>query len=118
MLNKEDPVVQHDSVLTGNLYYLGVLRSPNVHRFHDVTRMDKPTFLSLLKILKDLGGLTNSDRTVFISAGEKLMIVIGILKGNSLRQTDERWGWQHSTATIHHILVEVADAFMRIGGRF
>ena len=63
--------------------------------------MDKPTFLSLLKILKDLGGLTNSDRTVFISAGEKLMIVIGILKGNSLRQTDERW--QHSTATIHHI---------------
>ena len=66
--------------------------------------------------MKDLGSLTNSDRTVFISAGEKLMIVIGILKGNSFRQTDERW--QHSTATIHHILVEVADAFMRIGGRF
>ena len=44
LTSREDPVIQHDSILTGNEYYLEILRSPNVHRFHDVARMDRYTF--------------------------------------------------------------------------
>lgn len=38
------PVVQHYSIMTGNLYFREVLATNNVHRFSNVARMDIATF--------------------------------------------------------------------------
>jgi hypothetical protein len=63
----EGPVPQHDSILTGQLYYAELLATRNTNRFINVARMDKPTFLSLLDLLTTQGGLENS---MFLTAGE------------------------------------------------
>jgi hypothetical protein len=112
MMLREDPTVQHDSILTGNEYYLELMRSENLNRLHDYARMDRETFLILLDLLRDYGGLQNLNRSVFISAGEKLMICIYILKGNSMRETNERW--QKFSSTIHRILYQVISSFGKI----
>ena len=67
---KKEPVKQHDSILTGNEYYLELMRTPNEARFHDATRMDRHSFMILLNLLTERGGLKDSNRTVFISAGQ------------------------------------------------
>ena len=67
---KPEPITKHDSILTGNEYYLELMRTQNRNRFHDVTRMGRETFVDLLHWLKNKGGLKDSNRTVFISAGE------------------------------------------------
>ena len=36
-----NPVLQHTSVLTGQLYFAEVMETYNVHRFHEVARMDR-----------------------------------------------------------------------------
>jgi hypothetical protein len=46
----EGPVSQHDSILTGQLYFAELLVTRNTNRFINVARMDKPTFLSLLDL--------------------------------------------------------------------
>jgi len=46
-----DPVPQHDSILTGNMYYLELMRTPSKARFLDVTRMKKKHSLSFLLLL-------------------------------------------------------------------
>lgn len=51
------PVIQHDSLITGNLYYQEVMETRNVHRFSNVVRMDKPTFTSLLQFVCEFGDL-------------------------------------------------------------
>ena len=38
-----NPVLQHTSILTGQLYFAEVMDTYNVHRFHEVARMDRAT---------------------------------------------------------------------------
>ena len=44
------PVPQHDSVLTGHMYYLELIDTENEGRFHNVARMNKPTFFKLFSM--------------------------------------------------------------------
>ena len=103
----DGPVPQHDSVLTGQIYYAELMATRNTHRFQNVARMDKDTFLSLLELLCTHGGLANS---LFMSAGEKLLMFIHALVGQSNRQIAERW--QHSGSTVSITLHQVADSIL------
>lgn len=71
----EGPTSQHDSVLTGQLYYAELLATNDPNRFLNVARMDKPTFLSLLDFLKVEGSF------MFLEAGEKLLMFADVLTG-------------------------------------
>ena len=107
ILHKKGPVPQHDSILTGQIYYNELLETRNTNRFLNVARMDKPTFLSLVELLTTKSNLKAS---MFMTAGEKLMIFIHTLVGFSNRQIAERW--QHSGSTISLVLHEVAESFL------
>ena len=50
--------------------------------------MDNETFNLLKRLLIDVGGLQNS---MYICAGQKLMILIYVLRGHTNRETAERW---------------------------
>jgi len=103
MLN--DPVPQHNSILTGELYYHELIYTLNDARFLNAVRMDKPTFFRLLSHLKTTGMLRDS---ISISAGQKVMILIHALTGHSNRESAERW--QHSGSSISAIIHEVVEA--------
>ena len=82
-----DPVVQHDSTLTGSAYYYAELMAKSSwHRFHDVVRMEKQAFLQLLDILRTVEKLKGNEH---VDAGEKLIILIHALVGFSNRQLTE-----------------------------
>jgi hypothetical protein len=104
-----EPVPQHNSILTGSMYYAELLETKNEARFRSVVRMDLETFERLLRFLQEKAGLDNSK---FIEDGQKLMIFIHILVGHSVRQTAERW--QHSTSTISTVVHEIAACFQRV----
>ena len=72
-------IIHHDSALTGEQYFQEVMNSRSWRRFLEVTRMSKRSFGILLNLLKTHGGLRNSKK---ISAGQKLMIFLFLLKGN------------------------------------
>ena len=76
----------------------------NVNRFLQVSRMDKETFNLLKKLLTNVGGLQDS---MYICAGQKLMILKYVIRGHTNRETAERW--QHSGATISTIVHEVSN---------
>ena len=67
--------------------------------------MDKRTFILLVDLLVTSGKLKDS---LCICAGQKLMIFIHSLLGNSNRETAERW--QHSGSTISDIIHEVVES--------
>ena len=97
-----DPQPYHDSELTGQMRYDEMMSTDNSHLFLDFTRVSKDVFILLLAFLKDRGGLNDSGH---ICAGQKLMIYLTLLKGNSNREIHNMW--QHSGSTISHILVEI-----------
>ena len=101
---RRQPVPQHNSILTGDLYYLDIMTTVNVNRFLQVSRMDKETFNLLKELLTNVGRLQDS---MYICAGQKLMILIFVLRGHTNRETAERW--QHSGATISTIVHEVSN---------
>lgn len=103
---RKRPVRQHVSVLTGQHYYDETMQNPNRNNFRVIARMDKDTFLKLLDLLVEDGGLKPSPS---ICEGQKLMIFISALTGISNRVTAERW--QHSGSTISLIVHEVAECF-------
>jgi hypothetical protein len=88
ILNPDGPVAQHASLLTGQIYYDELMATRNTHRFMNVARMDKATFLSLVDLLSTQSNLKSS---MFISAGEKLLIFTHVLVGFTNRQIAERW---------------------------
>lgn len=104
----EEPIPQHNSLLTGRMYYNEVMNSPSYRRFMNVARMDKDTFLLLKKMLKQNGDLKKS---MSINVGQKIMIFIHVLIGHTNRQTADRW--QHSGSTISIIILEVSEAFRK-----
>jgi DDE superfamily endonuclease len=103
---RNDPIPQHDSILTGQLYYREVMKSPSSNRFSNVARMDKETFILLKNFLYQHGRLRRSKT---INIGQKIMIFIHVLIGHTNRQTAERW--QHSGSTISLIIHEVSESF-------
>lgn len=64
------------------------MATENVHRYFLLARMNRETFLSRIDLLRDHGDLKNS---MYVSAGEKLMILIYVLRGHTNRETAERW---------------------------
>ena len=84
---RDDPIQQHDSILTGRLYYREIMKSPSSHRFSNVVRMDKETFILLKNFLAHHG---NSRRSETINIRQKVMIFIHVLIGHTNRQTAER----------------------------
>ena len=97
------------SSLTGNLYYEHLINHSNGRVFREVARMDKPTFVHLKKALEDSGKIKTTRN---ICTGEKLMIFLFIITGNSNRTAQERW--QHSGETITRVLYEAMNALMCI----
>ena len=63
---RRQPVPQHNSVLTGDLYYREIMATVNVNRFLQVAKMDKETFNLLKELLMNVGGLQDS---MYICAG-------------------------------------------------
>ena len=59
----KEKVTQHNSILTGALYYAELINSENENRFLNAARMNKETFIELLKLLTIEGKLKNS-RTI------------------------------------------------------
>jgi len=57
LLSQNEPVAQHNSVLTVQRYYDEVMDSDNQNRFRTCCRMDKETFLKLLLLLTGHGCL-------------------------------------------------------------
>jgi hypothetical protein len=57
IIDHDDPVIQHDSALSGRAYYNELLQTSSRARFHDIARMDRDVFLSLLHIATEEGGL-------------------------------------------------------------
>lgn len=106
---RRNPVPQHNSVLTGDLYNREIMATINVNRFLQVARMDKDMFNLLKGLLIDVGGLQNS---MYICAGQKLMILVHVLRGHTNRETAERW--QHSGATISAIAHEVSNCLTAV----
>ncbi len=74
---KTEKTPQHDSILSGKMYYRELMETLNTNRFLHACRMDKQTFELLLIFLKQHGDLKDWKS---ICAGEKLMIFISLLK--------------------------------------
>ena len=85
------------------------MNTVNVNRFFQVARMDKDTFNLLKDVLTGAGHLKNS---MYISAGQKIMILIYVLRGHTSRETAECW--QHSGATISDIVLEVSSSLIGV----
>jgi hypothetical protein len=96
---RDDPVPQHTSALTGQLYFNEVMETFNVHRFHQVVK--------LRSLLIETGGLKNS---LYICAGQKIMILLHVIRGYTIRETIERW--QHSRSTISNVVHEASEALL------
>jgi hypothetical protein len=109
ILNNDGPVPQHDSILTGQIYYNELMTTRNKHRFRNVARMDKPTFLLLVDLLTNQSNLRSS---MFMSSGGKFLIYIHELVGFTNRQIAERW--QHSGSTISIVLHDVAESLLLV----
>ena len=92
-------IVQHNSLLTGDLYFKEIMATQNVNWFSQVACMNLETFTSLRQFLMEYGGLKNS---MYICAGQKLMILIYVLRGHTNREMMERW--QHSGVTVSAIV--------------
>ena len=110
---RKESTVQHDSVLTGQMYLCELLTTENVARFKNVTRRDNSTFHLLLNLLETHEGLVDSK---YLSAGEKLLMFILVLVGNSNRQVCERW--QHSGSTTSLVVHEIAGTMIRCQNHF
>ena len=102
----KDP--QHDSRLQGKDYYEEVMRTCNRSRFFEVARMPYESFVRLVKLLVDHGGLECSRN---IHAGEMTMMFMNSLTGTSLAKQAERW--QHSKSTCSECNVKVRKAMLR-----
>jgi hypothetical protein len=109
ILNHDGPLPQHDSILTGQIYYNELMTTRNKHRFRNVTRMDKPTFMLLVDLLTYQSNLRTS---MFMSSGKKFLIFIHALVGFSNREIADRW--QHSGSTISIVLHDVAESLLLV----
>ena len=106
-------IPQHDSILTGELYFKELMNTRSSNRFVDQMRMPREYFTELHQILILHGSLKDSPK---VKSGEKLMIFMHLLQGFSDRQLNERW--QHSGDTISKVVHEVCRAILRAKDHF
>jgi hypothetical protein len=92
-------------VLTGTEYLIDLLSSESMERFQNVARMPRDVFFQLLCYLEVHGGLSSTPR---ISSAEKLLILLGFVTRETLRDCAERW--RRSTNTISAVIDEVVSA--------
>jgi hypothetical protein len=100
----------HTSVLTGSMYYHELTQSQSPVRFYRVARMSLRTFKLLLSDLESTNKLPSNER---VCSGERLLILLYIISGNSSRAAQERW--QHGPGTISRIVRQCVAA---IGARW
>ena len=113
VLERPDPVPQHTSIRTGRIYTSELMQTESDPAFRDAARMGKPAFKELITLLKEKAGLRDSRK---VSANEKLLILIHVLKGHTNRDTKALF--QHSGSTITTVLHDIVDRFMSIQGHF
>jgi hypothetical protein len=101
MLN--EPVPNHNSILTGDLLQQEFMNTQSKARFLNSTRMDKPNFLPMLDFLVSECGLGGTDA---ICSGQKLMIFLHALIGDGVRKI----GAHESTISL--VVHEVCFCFM------
>ena len=89
LLIRDEPVTQHNSILTGQRFYDELIDTNNENRFRNSCRMDKETFLKLLMLLTRHGGLHDGHK---VGAGEKLMIFLQQKKLASAIDRPQRGG--------------------------
>jgi hypothetical protein len=109
LLERNDPVPCYTSILTGDMYFKELMDAENESRFRSAVRMDKVTFIRLVRLLSGPRGGMSSSRN--ISIGEKVMIFMNLLIGHSNRSIAERW--QHSPSTISAVLHQVIDTLLK-----
>ena len=102
----EDPIPEHNSILTGQLFVQELMDSNNLARFRLYARMDKHNFITLVNFMKIQCHLQDSR---YINVEQKILILIHVLCGHTLRFVADRF--QHSLSTISLIIHEVADYF-------
>ena len=82
---QKEIIRQHNSILTGNLRYWEVVSHENPQYFFNQCGMTKPVFLLLLrKLTSEMGQLCDGTK---IGAGQKIMIFLSIIRGNTYRDT-------------------------------
>ena len=80
-----EKIKQQDSILTGYLRYREVITLGNKSLFINHCGMKKHVFQLLLrKLTSPMGGLTDGTK---IGSGEKIMIFLSIMRGNTYRDT-------------------------------
>jgi hypothetical protein len=103
---------EHNSILSGRLYFREVMDSENEAKWKTATRMSKGGFEGLLSLLES-GGSLKSCSHGGCCAGEKLMTFLYILgHGASIRLAADRF--QHSTKTISQSFHEVLNSLMKV----
>ena len=112
MLLDEEAEPYHTSQLDADARYEEIINHENDNFHIDNIRMDKVTFLNLLEFLKIYGLLEDSKH---VKAGQKLMVYLTVLKGNTNRATHNIW--HRSGSTVSHVITEVAYAFERVSSR-
>ena len=108
-----DPVPQHTSVRTGKIYVAELMATRSEPAFRDTARMSKATFKLLKAFMVEHAGLRDSRK---VSANEKLLMLIHVLKGNSNRATKALF--QHSGSTVSTALRILLDQFMSVQEHF
>lgn len=108
MYDPDSPIPNHNSILTGDMYYQELMNTNSSARFKDIARMDRTTFLRLVELLEEQGNLQSSH----LSSGEKLLIFVSVLTSHAHSDIGERW--QHSKATINAVVHEVANSLKSV----
>lgn len=106
---RPESIPQHNSALTGAMYVQELLDSSNPVVFFEAARMTRKPFRRLVKIMQRYGGLKNGRK---VSAIEKVLCLVGVLKGMTERQLADRY--QHSTDNISRIVHEAAYSLISI----
>ena len=97
-------IKQHDSILTGHLRYIEVVTHGNSALFFNHCGMQKHVFQLLLrKLTSAMGGLTDGTK---IGAGEKIMMFLSVMRGNTYRDTSTVWqhGYKQVSKSVHEVL--------------
>ena len=113
LLGRGEAIPEHNSQLTGTMRYEEMMNSENPHKFRNAARMDKPTFLKLLRVLTEESSLEGG---YDVCAGQKLFMFLYALTGFSCRQIGE--AWQRSTNTVSRAIHAVCNAITSLSSRF
>ena len=104
---ENEKIKQHDSILTGYLRYREVITHGNKSLFFNHCGMKKHVFQLLLrKLTSPMGGLTDGTK---IGSGEKIMIFLSIMRGNTYRDTSTMWqhGYRQISKSVHEVLKSI-----------